>query len=116
MARQWPLVEQTAFLSSAVCDPSAAPIFDLMGQVTEDQRWGLGTLSGARFKGGWGPSSDGAYLVRQIGVIDTPSGRAAVAVAARPDSGGFADGTSALTAAADWLDRHAADILGGHCA
>jgi hypothetical protein len=112
----WPLVEQSTFLSNAVCNPGTAPIFDLMRQVTEDQRWGLGTLSGARFKGGWGPSTDGAYLVRQIGVIDTPSGRAAVAVTALPDSGTFADGTSALTAVADWLGQQAADIPGGRCA
>jgi hypothetical protein len=48
--------------------------FDLMGQATADQRWGLGTLPGARYKGGWGPSPDGRYLVRQIDIIDTPSG------------------------------------------
>jgi hypothetical protein len=113
---QWPLVEQADFLSSAVCDTSTAPIFGLMGQITADQRWGLGTLPGAHFKGGWGPSPDGAYLVRQIGIIDTPAGRAAVAMTALPDSGAFADGTSALSAAAGWLGQHTADIPSGRCA
>jgi len=113
---QWPLVEQADFLSRAVCDPSTAPIFELMGRVTADQRWGLGALPGARFKGGWGPSPDGAYLVRQIGIIDTSSGRAAVAVTALPDSGGFADATAALTATAEWLSQHSADIPSGPCA
>jgi hypothetical protein len=112
---QWPLVEQANFLSSAVCDASAAPIIDLMGQITADQRWGLGTLSGAKFKGGWGPSPDGAYLVRQIGIIDTPSGRAAVAMTAIPDSGSFSDGTSALNTVAEWLGKHVTDVSGGQC-
>jgi beta-lactamase class A len=113
---QWPLVEQADFLSSAVCDTSTAPIFNLMGQIAADQRWGLGTLPGAHFKGGWGPSPDGAYLVRQIGIIVTPSGRAAVAITALPASGSFADGTSALSAVTEWLRRHVADLPGGQCA
>jgi hypothetical protein len=49
---------------------------------------------------------------RQIGVIDTPSGRAAVALSATPSSGVFEDGTAALTAA-DWLASHAAELPAG---
>jgi hypothetical protein len=29
-------------------------ILDAMGRVVPEQRWGLGTLPGIRFKGGWG--------------------------------------------------------------
>jgi hypothetical protein len=33
-------------------------ILDAMGRVVPEQRWGLGTVPGMRFKGGWGPSED----------------------------------------------------------
>src|SRR5688572_7673564 len=38
-------------------------ILDAMGRVVPDQRWGLGTVPGMRFKGGRGPSEepDGPY-------------------------------------------------------
>jgi len=52
----WALTDQARFTASAVCDSSNAPIFTLMGQVESDQRWGLGVIPDARFKGGWGPS------------------------------------------------------------
>ena len=47
-------------------------ILDAMGRVVPEQRWGLGTVPGMRFKGGWGPSEDpgGAYEVIQIGITD----------------------------------------------
>ena len=48
---------------------SNAPIFALMGRVEPDQRWGVGIIPSSRFKGGWGPSPSGGYLVRQMGVL-----------------------------------------------
>ena len=112
----WPLTEQANFLSAAACDSRNTPVLDLMGRITAGQRWGLGILPGAQFKGGWGPSPGGAYLVRQFGVVDTPNGRAAIALAATPTSGSFQDGTAALTAAADWLAAHGNELPGGECA
>jgi hypothetical protein len=40
--------------------------------VIPEQRWGLGTVPGMRFKGGWGPSEDpdGPYEVIQVGITD----------------------------------------------
>jgi hypothetical protein len=49
-----------------------------MGGVVPEQRWGLGTLPGIRFKGGWGPSEDGGYDVIQVGI----AGEAVIALAA----------------------------------
>lgn len=112
---RWPLARQADFLSTAVCDPRNVSIVELMGQITAGHSWGLGTLPASKFKGGWGPSVDGSYLVRQIGVVETPSGRAAVAMAATPDSGRFDDGTAALTAAARWLGTRTAELPAGHC-
>jgi hypothetical protein len=39
-----------------------------MGRVIPEQRWGLGTVPGMRFTGGWGPSEDpdGPYEVIQV--------------------------------------------------
>ncbi len=86
-----------------------------MGRVEADQRWGIGTIAGSRFKGGWGPSPTGAYLVRQIGVIGTPNGMIAVALAAQPASGTYDDGTADLTQMADWLAGHLAALPSGQC-
>jgi Beta-lactamase enzyme family len=47
-------------------------ILDAMGRIVAEQRWGLGTLPGARFKGGWGPSegANGGYEVVQVGIVE----------------------------------------------
>jgi hypothetical protein len=112
---KWPLIDQARFLAFAVCDNRNAPIFSLMGQVEQDQRWGMGTISDAQIKGGWGPSPSGSYLVRQIGILSAPTGMIAVAMAAAPASGSFADGTHDLTEVANWLTAHVAALPAGHC-
>jgi serine/threonine protein kinase len=111
----WPLIEQARFLAFAVCDNQNEPIFSLMGQVEAGQRWGMGTIPDAQIKGGWGPSPSGSYLVRQIGILSTSTGMIAVAMAAAPASGSFADGTHDLTEVANWLTAHIAALPAGHC-
>jgi hypothetical protein len=111
----WPVIEQARFLAFAVCDNRNAQIFSLMGQVEQDQRWGMGTIPNAQIKGGWGPSPSGSYLVRQIGILSTPTGMIAVAIAAAPASGSFADGTHDLTEVANWLTARIAVLPAGHC-
>ncbi|MCW2561735.1 MAG: hypothetical protein JWQ31_295, partial [Mycobacterium sp.] len=93
-----------------------APIFALMGKVVPDQSWGIGTIPDSRFKGGWGPSTTGNYLVRQIGTLSAPTGTVAVAMAVAPASGSFTDGTTDLTDVANWLNDHLAALPAGHCA
>jgi hypothetical protein len=59
-------------------------VLDAMGRVIPEQRWGLGALPSARFKGGWGPSEEpeGGYEVIQVAIV----GDAVIALAARaPD-------------------------------
>jgi hypothetical protein len=112
----WSLADQTRFLAAAACDNRNAPILNLMGEMAGDERWGLGIIADTRFKGGWGPSEAGAYLVRQIGVLPVDAGQVVVAIAVQPQSGAFADGTAELTQIAEWLRDHAAALPAGRCA
>ncbi|UMB71233.1 hypothetical protein [Mycobacterium paraterrae] len=112
---EWALADQVRFLSVALCDSANDPIFALMGRIQADQRWGLGSIPGSRFKGGWGPTETGGYLVRQMGVIAGSNGMVAIALAARPDSGRFEDGTAALTEMAGWLTAHLSALPAGRC-
>jgi hypothetical protein len=111
----WSLTNQARFTAAAVCDSGNAPIFTLMGQVESGQSWGLGIIADTRFKGGWGPSPTGSYLVRQLGVLKTPTGLTAVAVATEPASGSFSDGTQELTEVAKWLTSHVTELPAGQC-
>lgn len=111
----WSLPNQALFLSAAACDPRDQPVLALMGEVDNDQKWGLGTIPGTKIKGGWGPSLSGHYLVRQIGILTTPHGLTVVAIAAEPESGSFADGTQELTKIADWLQAHRNVLAAGQC-
>lgn len=111
----WSLNEQLRFLSGAYCDPANKAVFALMGEIENAQKWGLGKLPGAKFKGGWGPDPGGHYLVRQIGVIVTSNGSTAVAVATDPPSGTLDDGIQALNTVAQWLGDHEADLPAGTC-
>jgi hypothetical protein len=111
----WSLSDQARFTAAAVCDSATAPIFTLMGQVEGDQRWGLATIADTRFKGGWGPSRTGNYLVRQLGVLKTSTGLTAVAVATEPASGSFNDGIQDLTEVGNWLASHLTELPTAQC-
>lgn len=111
----WSLENQVTFLTSAVCDPRNQPIISLMGQIESDQRWGLGAVPGAQFKGGWGPSVEGNYLVRQMGVIPAKGGATVVAVAVEPVSGALGDGAQVLTRVGEWLVEHLEILPAGTC-
>jgi len=111
----WSLTNQVQFIAAAACDSRNTPVLALMGQIAGDQRWGLGTIADSRFKGGWGPSEAGEYLVRQIGILHTDRGEVAVALAAQPASGAFVDGTTDLTKMATWLQTHSPDLPAATC-
>ena len=86
-------------------------VLELMGQISPDQAWGLGTTgTTARFKGGWGPGTDGRYLVRQMGVIDVDGRPVVAAIAAVADDGSFESGTRMLGEIAIWLTQHATPV------
>lgn len=112
---QWPLAEQVTFLSYAACDAADKPVLDLMGEVAAD-RWGLGQIGGSRFKGGWGPSEQGAYLVRQFGILTADDGAmTVVAIAVQPSSGSFDEGQQDMNVIAQWLNVNRAELPAGTC-
>ncbi|WP_285031772.1 hypothetical protein [Mycolicibacterium sp. lyk4-40-TYG-92] len=111
----WPLADQERFLAMAACDSRNASVLDLMAHIEVSQHWGLGTIQGTSFKGGWGPSPAGKYLVRQFGIIRTPAGALTVAVAAEPATGSFDDGVIALNAIANWIAANLRQWPAGHC-
>ena len=99
-----------AALAGGCLIPSAQRdyVLGLMQQVVPSESWGLGSAGFAHvaFKGGWGPEP-GGYLVRQLGLVQTATGRAiAAAIVVRPADGSFSSGTSMVTRAATWLRRH----------
>ena len=100
---EWALVDQARFAQGIACSAQSRTVVSIMGQVTSSQRWGLGSLPSANFKGGWGPNSTGRYLVRQFGIVTIGGKRVAVAMAVEPRDGSFGSGTSALSSIARWL-------------
>ncbi|WP_291081139.1 hypothetical protein [Dietzia sp. UBA5065] len=110
---RWALSDQARFGSRLPCLQSSARVLELMGQVSPDQRWGLGRIPGARVKGGWGPGEGGGYLVRQFGIVPGAGGDVAVALAI--DAPSFEAGAAALSTMADDLAPHLPSIPGGVC-
>lgn len=110
----WPLASQAVFGAHLPCMGVAAPVYSLMSNTIASQRWGLATV-GAPTKGGWGPGPSGGYLVRQFGVVGTPAGQLAVALAAQPNDGSFDSGVAALNKITQWLSANAAALPGGRC-
>jgi hypothetical protein len=111
----WSLSDQVHFLSRAACDPRNTALLELMNRIQDDQQWGIGAIPHARFKGGWGPSTTGKYLVRQTGLIPTPNGTLTVALAAEPASGSFDDGIHTLDKLAQWISSHIEQMPSGNC-
>lgn len=70
----WPVTNQVSFVMSLPQLPTAQPVLDDMAAIDASQRWGLGRLPQATFKGGWGPTPSGDYTVRQFGWFVSPDG------------------------------------------
>jgi hypothetical protein len=99
---QWTLQRQARFAAALPAIAGGADVIELMSDLTAAQRWGLAAKSLAA-KGGWGPGTDGKYLVRQFGIVTTPSGQWGVALAADAHDGVFETGVEAINTLADWL-------------
>lgn len=108
----WHLRDQAAFTSSLPCLSGSRTVTDAMARVVDGQRWGLGSIDGARFKGGWGPTPEG-YVVRQLGLIPGTKGESAAALQVR--TGTYEQGTAIADEIADVLRRHGRDLPTGSC-
>lgn len=109
----WTPAAQTRFAAALPCRREAQRVYGYMQEITAGQRWGLGRLDGAAFKGGWGPEPDGRYLVRQFGVFGSGRDLTAVSIVVWPRSGAFDDGTAQLSQIVDWLSEQ--ELPTGHC-
>jgi hypothetical protein len=99
---RWALDRQARFAEQLPLIADAAAVIDLMRQLTTGQRWGL-AAKGIAAKGGWGPGVAGDYLVRQFGIVPTPSGQWGVALAAEVHDGMFETGIDILNTLSEWL-------------
>jgi hypothetical protein len=114
---EWSLQLQELFMSrlAAGCVGSPASseyVLGLMGEVSSDT-WGLGSTGlPARWKGGWGPGTDGRYLARQMGIVEAGGGETVIALAALPDDGSFETAQSMATSVAQWAAERAAQFAG----
>lgn len=108
----WRLSDQTAFTSKLPCLTGSSAVTDAMGRVSGEQRWGLGGIDGARFKGGWGDTPDG-YIVRQLGVLPGAKGETAATVQVRTVT--HEQGTAIADEIAEVLRRHHDDLPTGSC-
>lgn len=112
---QWSLADQVRFASRLPCLPDSDTVLNLMGQVVWGQQWGVGRLDDARYKGGWGPDPAGGYLVRQFGLVATPTGQMAIALAAQANSGRFDEGTQILDKLVGLVGKHLGELPAGQC-
>ena len=112
---RWSLPNQATFGANVQCIAGATEVTNLMEQITAGQNYGLGTINGAHYKGGWGPDESGAYLTRQFGFIpgEKPGTFIGIAIAAKPADGSYETGQAMLTELAKAL--HQPRGYGGTC-
>ncbi|ORB51962.1 hypothetical protein [Mycobacterium persicum] len=106
---RWPLDSQAQFAAHLPGLAGAVGVTGLMRQLCSEHRWGL-AAKGVAAKGGWGPGSDGDYLVRQFGFVPAESGYAGVALAAQAAK--FETGVDGLNRITDWLVNHFGELTG----
>ena len=110
----WSLAEQNRYMAALAggCISDAASrnlMLDEMAQVTAEP-WGLGAAGvPAKWKGGWGPGTDGKYLVRQMGVIESGNRELVVTLAAVADDGSFGSAQAMATRIARWAATNPGD-------
>jgi hypothetical protein len=99
---QWTLQRQARFAAELPSIPDSADVIELMKRLTTAHQWGL-AAKGIAAKGGWGPGVRGDYLVRQFGIVPTPSGQWGVALAAQVHDGVFETGVDVINTLSEWL-------------
>lgn len=105
----WSISQQQRMARYVACSENSVPVYRLMGRVVDDQRWGLADAdSGAHIKGGWGPTTNGGYLVRQFGVMRAEDGGdVAVAMIVSTSGSDQNSGAAQLSRIAEWVSNNA---------
>lgn len=109
---RWRLTDQTRFTAALPCLTGSSSVTEAMGRVVDGQRWGLGTIPGARFKGGWGSTPEG-YVVRQLGIVPGTKGDLAVTLQVR--TGTHEEGTAIADELARSVRLHRGTLEAGRC-
>ncbi|MDO4929079.1 MAG: hypothetical protein Q3976_08510 [Corynebacterium sp.] len=86
-----------------------------MSNIVNGGNYGLGQISGAIFKGGWGPSPAGVYGLRQFGLVANGDGYVAVALAATSPDGSYEGGQAVLNAMAANLQAVVGQLPANAC-
>ena len=102
----WSVDNQASFTKVLPCLSGSGPVLTDMRQLADNQRWGLAVRPGVAAKGGWGPSPEGAYLVRQIATITARQGQIGVALSALPNDGKFESGKVHVEKLAEWFEQN----------
>lgn len=97
---QWRLIDQAGFAEHLSTIVGGSDVLVAMSNIAADQRYGLGTIPGAVFKGGWGPEPENGYVVRQFGLMPGPKPYG-IAVMVVTDN--YQSGQYALSLAAKYL-------------
>lgn len=113
MGTLWTTSDQAQFASGLRCVPGHEPVLEMMGRIVPHQRWGLGRIPGARFKGGWN-FYEGGHLSRQFGLIPGPHGDIAVAITAH-NPAGHVSSSAMLNDLADGIARISAGLPASRC-
>lgn len=111
----WSVVDQATFMAALPCLPSSEPVINDMSNVAGNQQWGMALRPDAATKGGWGPSPEGAYLVRQVATVTTENGHFGVALSALPQDGSFDSGVAQVGKLAEWVGQHLGEFTARKC-
>lgn len=98
----WSVDSQARFAEALPRIPGSDEIIALMGQISPAHSYGLGTIAGCAFKGGWGPDDGGLYTARQLGILPDGTG---VALYAAPADGTYETAQQMLSAMAAELPQ-----------
>jgi len=87
-------------------------LLDQMSMTGGEDSFGIGAVGmQAKWKGGWGPGTDGKYLVRQMGVMTVDGKDMVVSLAAIADDGTFESAQAMATEMATWASQNLSDDI-----
>lgn len=111
----WSVADQAVFMAALPCLADSEPVITDMKSLAANQQWGMALRTDTAAKGGWGPSPEDAYLVRQVATITTPEGHLGVALSALPQDGSFDTGIAQVGKLAEWVGRHLGEFAAKRC-